>query len=183
MSFASRVLAASHGAYDKQFRAASEFAVNAFKAACLERAELGLFSAEATPLVRGFFSDELLQAMDVATFHRLLKQIEREVLALGFRTVRVEPFDNGALKPRDRDYMRLKINCGWSAGTGPVVGKLGSNVRCGCPVCLEHKECVALSPCGHLICIECSASIIDAKQACPTCRAKVASAHSVFSSS
>ena len=52
-----------------------------------------------------------------------------------------------------------------------------SNVSQKCPVCLEIKNVVALTPCGHMVCMGCVRRLLQPLQAesagampCPVCR-------------
>lgn len=40
-----------------------------------------------------------------------------------------------------------------------------------CPVCLELLKDPLVAPCGHAACASCARAAIEAKPACPTCRA------------
>ncbi|CAE8648499.1 unnamed protein product [Polarella glacialis] len=55
-----------------------------------------------------------------------------------------------------------------------------SNLNSQCPVCLCRAEVVALTPCGHVLCVSCSTNF-DRGTSCPVCRESVAGRQNLFS--
>ncbi|CAE8692909.1 unnamed protein product [Polarella glacialis] len=55
-----------------------------------------------------------------------------------------------------------------------------SNLNSQCPVCLCQAEVVALTPCGHVLCVSCSSNF-DRGTSCPVCREPVAGRQNLFS--
>ncbi|CAE8590032.1 unnamed protein product [Polarella glacialis] len=57
---------------------------------------------------------------------------------------------------------------------------LRSNLSSQCPVCLCGAEVVALTPCGHVLCVSCSTNF-HRGTTCPVCREPVAGRQNLFS--
>jgi len=55
-----------------------------------------------------------------------------------------------------------------------------SNLDARCPVCLCRAEVVALTPCGHVLCVSCSTNFLRGTS-CPVCREPVAGRQNLFS--
>ncbi|CAE8648497.1 unnamed protein product [Polarella glacialis] len=55
-----------------------------------------------------------------------------------------------------------------------------SNLISQCPVCLCRAEIVALTPCGHVLCVSCSTNF-QRGTTCPVCREPVAGWQNLFS--
>ncbi|CAE8648498.1 unnamed protein product [Polarella glacialis] len=55
-----------------------------------------------------------------------------------------------------------------------------SNLISQCPVCLCQAEVVALTPCGHVVCVSCSTGF-HRGTTCPVCREPVAGRQNLFS--
>ncbi|CAE8634547.1 unnamed protein product [Polarella glacialis] len=55
-----------------------------------------------------------------------------------------------------------------------------SNLNSQCPVCLCRAEVVALTPCGHVLCVSCSANF-HRGSTCPVCHEPVAGRQNLFS--
>ncbi|CAE8619166.1 unnamed protein product [Polarella glacialis] len=55
-----------------------------------------------------------------------------------------------------------------------------SNLNSQCPVCLCQAEVVALTPCGHVLCVSCSTNF-PRGTSCPVCRDPVAGRQNLFS--
>jgi len=72
----------------------------------------------------------------------------------------------------------IEFKVSWKNATPQAPMEENSNVTSHCPVCLEDKDCVALVPCGHLLCTGCSKAVTD----CPICRGPIVMRQSLFAS-
>lgn len=66
----------------------------------------------------------------------------------------------------------------WKNATPQAPMEENSNVTSHCPVCFDDKFCVALVPCGHLLCTGCSKAVTE----CPICRGPIVMRQSLFAS-
>lgn len=126
-----------------------------FVAACRGRAAQGLCSCKA--------SFEMPKC-----YTELLPLLRQSMNEMGFERVSVggEHFDHG---------MKYEIFAEWKVE--PASKKSGEGVEGTssiCPVCLENRPVVALTPCGHVVCQKCQGS--HQFRQCPTCRAHVTGA-------
>ncbi|CAE8708673.1 unnamed protein product [Polarella glacialis] len=62
----------------------------------------------------------------------------------------------------------------------PISHAPRSNMNSQCPVCLCRAEVVALTPCGHVLCVSCSTNF-HRGTTCPVCREQVAGRQNLFS--
>ena len=181
MAFAEQIFTMAKQSYDKQFKDATDYAVATFKKACTNRAKAGMFFADTKPYLKQFFSQAVLNDMNEATALKIINGIKKATSRLGFKEIKITKYDGEFLNKTDPDFMRLRMSTKWDAKPAPV--KLGSNVESKCPVCIETKRCVALTPCGHLMCIDCVPSVMNGQDSkCPTCRQAVIDAQCVYCS-
>jgi len=72
----------------------------------------------------------------------------------------------------------IEFQVSWTNATPQAPMEENSNVTSHCPVCLDDKFCVALVPCGHLLCTGCSRVVTE----CPICRGPIVMRQSLFAS-
>ena len=140
MAFAQEIYDKAKKSYNRQMNDAKNHAVTQFKITCTKRAEAGMFTAEAAPHLRDYFSDEFLEAMDTRTGNKILNIIKKATSRLGFKEVKITGFDSGFVDPKDEDFMRIRMSTNWNDTPTPF--KYGSNVEAKCPICIETKLCV-----------------------------------------
>ena len=125
--------------------------------------------------------NELFQKMrgEYSEFDRSLHQA---LLAMGGKLT----FSVEAANAAERTY---RITLDWKealdpeARDSPAVPSSPprrSNLVAQCPVCWEERTCIALSPCGHLVCTKCPS--FNGKP-CPVCTEFVVGEHNIFSAS
>ncbi|CAE8612582.1 unnamed protein product [Polarella glacialis] len=92
--------------------------------------------------------------------------------------------------PNSRSWVSLSdgrrgivLTASWSEALRRAVQQSNvprSNLISQCPVCLCRAEVVALTPCGHVLCVTCSTNF-HRGATCPVCREPVAGMQNLFS--
>lgn len=78
---------------------------------------------------------------------------------------------------RSRSRTRMRIFLAWQKRISckPMPE---SNLKVNCPICMETKSAVSLTPCGHLFCLDCSPKLFA--KLCPVCRTHCTGMHNVY---
>ena len=109
----------------------------------------------------------------------------KELKALGFEKYGVTSKYTDLLCFHHGDDEKVEFKFGWPKDDGSHKRrKLSSDVKAGCPICLDaEKEVAALYPCGHLVCLGCCVeSNMFVEKPCPVCKAPVVNVVSLFDS-
>eukprot|EP00438_Fugacium_kawagutii_P032058 Skav228742 [mRNA] locus=scaffold655:350883:351359:- [translate_table: standard] len=129
--------------------------IQKFKAKCAAEARKGHFSCSL-----------LVNYEDCSRDHAPL--VRKELVEMGFGDVEIETAGYTSF---------FKIKAGWSnvkSEEPEKTGKEAQGTSRTCPVCFEHRQVVALTPCGHVVCQQCQGSHRFCR--CPMCRVDVTGA-------
>lgn len=99
------------------------------------------------------------------------EEVGKACTALGFTSVSVHPSPSG---------LHLSTFLKWAVpdhACDPPPQPRRGNHSIVCGICTQTRPCVRLSPCGHLLCIECSER---STTECPFCRQRIHEHQDVF---